>query len=241
MKYFCNSNLEALKNLEQNVGKSLTFAGIINNVQHRVSQNGKGWAMFTLEGFDESFEFRIFNEEYLKFRHFLIQNNFTFFKILVKEGWVNRETGKKSDPRIQFTEAKQLQDVLTNFSKKIIIDLDIKTLKPELIDHLNTVFSEFQGDHQLSFEIVETEKTLVKGIPTKVEMDFSENEQDLQIGQEMDAEEVLETEIPLEIPTVNEEIRILTKLSMNSRKVKVNICHELLQQLEKFDLNFRLN
>jgi DNA polymerase-3 subunit alpha len=241
MKYFCNSNLEALKNLEQNVGKSLTFAGIINNVQHRVSQNGKGWAMFTLEGFDESFEFRIFNEEYLKFRHFLIQNNFTFFKILVKEGWVNRETGKKSDPRIQFTEAKQLQDVLTNFSKKIIIDLDIKTLKPELINHLNTVFSEFQGDHQLSFEIVETEKTLVKSTPMKVEMDFSDNEQDLQIDQEMDAEEVLETEIPLEIPTVNEETRILTKLSMNSRKVKVNICHELLQQLEKFDLNFRLN
>jgi DNA polymerase-3 subunit alpha len=33
---------------------------------------------FYVEGYDESFEFRIFGEEYLKFSHFLIQNNFTF-------------------------------------------------------------------------------------------------------------------------------------------------------------------
>jgi DNA polymerase-3 subunit alpha len=241
MKYFCNTNLEALKNLEQNVGKSLTFAGIINNVQHRVSQNGKGWAMFTLEGYDESFDFRIFNEEYLKFRHFLIQNNFTFFKILVKEGWVNRETGKKSDARIQFTEAKQLQDVLTNFSKKIIIDLDIKTLRPELMEHLSAVFSEFQGDHQVSFEIVETEKKMVKSPLKKVEIDLSEAEERHEIEQDVASEEELENEIPLEITTELEEIRVLTKLSMNSRKVKVNICYELLQQLEKVELSFRLN
>jgi DNA polymerase-3 subunit alpha len=33
------------------------FGGIINNVQHRVAKNGKGWGMFTLEGYDESYEF----------------------------------------------------------------------------------------------------------------------------------------------------------------------------------------
>jgi DNA polymerase-3 subunit alpha len=40
-------------------------------------------------------EFKIFGEEYLKFRHFFIQNNFTYMKVLVKEGWVNQDTGKK--------------------------------------------------------------------------------------------------------------------------------------------------
>lgn len=235
MKYFCNSNLDALRNLEQHVGKSLTFAGIINNVQHRVAKNGKGWAMFTLEGYDESFEFRIFGEEYLKFRHFLIQNNFTYFKILVKEGWVNKDTGKKTDPRIQFSEAKQLQDVLTNFSKKIIINLDIKMLRPELIQHLSAVFSQFQGDHQVGFEIIETEKAIVQSHVHVVEIQPQELEEELEV------EENLDVEIAVEIPTENEEVRVLTKLSMNSRKIKVNICNELLQELEKFDLSFRLN
>jgi DNA polymerase-3 subunit alpha len=79
----------------------LTFGGIINDVQHRIAKNGKGWGIFT-EGYDESYEFKIFGEEYLKFRHFF-QNNFTYMKVLVKEGWVNQDTGKKNEPRIQFT------------------------------------------------------------------------------------------------------------------------------------------
>jgi DNA polymerase-3 subunit alpha len=64
----------------------LTFGGIINDVQHRVAKNGKVWGIFTLEGYDESYEFKIFGEEYLRFRHFFIQNNFTYMKVLVKEG-----------------------------------------------------------------------------------------------------------------------------------------------------------
>jgi DNA polymerase-3 subunit alpha len=43
MKYFCN--VEALRSLEL-MGKNLTFGGIINNVQHRVAKNGKGWGYF---------------------------------------------------------------------------------------------------------------------------------------------------------------------------------------------------
>jgi len=241
MKYFCNANLDSLRNLEYHVGKSLTFAGIINNVQHRVAKNGKGWASFNLEGYDESFEFKIFGEEYLKFRHFLIQNNFTYFKILVKEGWVNKETGKKTDPRIQFMEAKQLQDVLTDFSKKIIIDLDIKTLKPELIEYLSAVFVQFQGDHQVSFEVLETEKIVVKNTAKAVTIEIQEIENDLEVEEDIDVDDELELEIPLDVPAESEEIIVKTKLSMNSRKLKVNICHELLQQLEKVDLSFRLN
>ena len=241
MKYFCNSNLDALRNLEQHLGKSLTFAGIINNVQHRVAKNGKGWASFNLEGYDESFEFKIFGEDYLKFRHFLIQNNFTYLKVLVKEGWINKETGKKSEPRIQFTEAKQLQDVLTNFSKKIIIDLDIKKLKPELIENLTSVFKEHQGDHQVSFEILETETALVKKNIQAVQIEVSHEENEVEEELELENEENEEVEIPEDISSEIEEILVLTKLSMNSRKLKVNICHELLQQLEKSDLTFRLN
>lgn len=120
MKYFCNAKLDALKNLEAHVNKNLTVGGIITDVQHRVAKNGKGWASFVLEGYDESAEFRIFGEEYLKFRHFLIQNNFTYMKILVREGWANAETGKKGEPRIQFIGIQYLQDVLTTFAKSLL-------------------------------------------------------------------------------------------------------------------------
>jgi DNA polymerase-3 subunit alpha len=41
---------------------------------YRIAKNGKGWGIFTLEGYDEAMSLRSL-EEYLKFRHFFIQNN----------------------------------------------------------------------------------------------------------------------------------------------------------------------
>ncbi|HUH46808.1 MAG TPA: DNA polymerase III subunit alpha, partial [Arenibacter sp.] len=95
LKAFCNAGISAVSNMGDYLNKELAFAGVIADVQHRTSKNGKGWASFTVEDYTDSFEFRIFGEEYLKFRHFLMINSFAYFKVYVKEGWVNRETGKK--------------------------------------------------------------------------------------------------------------------------------------------------
>lgn len=232
MKYFCNSKLESLKNLENYIGKSLTFAGIVTNVQYRTAKNGKDWAMFTLEGYDESHEFRIFDEEYLKFRHFLVNNQFVYFKVMVKDGWVNRETGKKSEPRLQFTDVKQLQDVMAQFAKKLSIQMDIDDLQQNSIQQLNSIFQSNKGENSVSFEIVEFDKT--KKVPevAPIKMDAVDEEN-------FDAENL--EEIEMEIPIVAVESQAITKVTLPSRKLKINISTGLLQELEKLGLNFKLN
>jgi DNA polymerase-3 subunit alpha len=234
MKYFCSAKLESLKNLEQHLGKNLSFGGIVTNVQHRTAKNGKGWATFVLEGYDESYEFRIFDEEYLKYRHFLLQNQFVFFKINVKEGWVNRETGKKSDPRIQFLDAKMLADVLPTFAKKLFIHLDIKDLHSNFVAELNELFAANTGENSVTFEVMELEriKKVVEDIPVTTPVDVEEEIVD-------ESGEI--TEIEIEVPAEKEEIIVKTKLSMPSRKLKVKISSELLQELERLQVNFKLN
>ena len=232
MKYFCNAKLETLKNLEQHVGKNITLGGIVTNIQHRTTKTNKGWATFVLEGYDESYEFRIFDEEYLKFRHFLTPNGFVFIKLNVKEGWVNRETGKKSDPRIQFLDVKQLQDVLGAFAKKLVIHFNIKDLHTETITRLSELFQLNKGDHQVLFEILELErvKKMVEVPAAVVEREESEDEN----GAEFDSgPELVTTEI--------EETKVITKLAMPSRKLKIRISTELLTELEKLQINFKLN
>ncbi|NGY38934.1 DNA polymerase III subunit alpha [Flavobacterium sp. XN-5] len=238
MKYFCNAKLEALKNLELHVGKNLTFGGIINNVQHRVAKNGKGWGIFTLEGYDESYEFKIFGEEYLKFRHFFIQNNFTYMKVLVKEGWVNQDTGKRSEPRIQFMLVQYLQDVLDDFAKKLIVLLNISDLDPEFIHKLGHLFFENKGDNLVTFEIMELEKVkkIVEAAPIIIENDADDFIEDTDA---MEVSESIETEAANVVEI--EEIKVVTKLSMASRKLKVKISNELLFELEKMQINFKLN
>lgn len=239
MKYFCNSRLDALKNLEQHVTKNLSFGGIISNVQHRVAKNGKGWASFMLEGYDESHEFRIYGEEYLKFRHFLIANNFTYMKVLVKEGWVNQD-GKKGEPRLQFITIQYLQDVLTSFAKKLIIQFNIAELQEQVVARLHQLFTSNKGDHSVQFEVMELEK-----VKTQIETLNTVKEPlpaygDVEIDADVDAEIIDEAEPVVEVADV-ENVQVVTKLSMPSRKLKVNICNELLQELEKLQVNFKLN
>lgn len=231
MKYFCNSKLENLKNLNNFVGKTLTFAGIVTNVQYKTAKNGKDWAMFTLEGYDESHEFRIFDEEYLKFRHFLVNNQFVYFKVTVKDGWVNRETGKKSDPRIQFMDVKQLQDVLPQFAKKLSIQMDIQELQMEFIQQLNQLFTANKGDHTVSFEVMEFEKVLkpVEPLPKVV------------VDEELIADSDSPEEVVMDIPVVEEQVQIATRISLPSRKLKIRISNELLTELEKMNVKFSLN
>ncbi len=238
MKHFCNARLEVLKSLETQVGKNLTFGGIINNVQHRVAKNGKGWAMFSLEGYDESYEFRIFGEEYLKFRHFLIQNNFTFMKLLVKEGFLNKDTGKKGEPRLQFMEVKQLQDVLDSFAKRLVVLLNIKDLYPDFIHKLSHLFNENKGEHQVTFEIMELEK--IKKM-VEVASSVGEEDEDVYEDENADMEESENTGMKVSQVTEVEEINVVTKLTMPSRRLKIKISNELLHELDKMQVNFKLN
>ena len=52
---FCNASLRHFKgDIGKYVGMNLSFAGIISDVQHRVSKAGKGWALFTIEDYNDS-------------------------------------------------------------------------------------------------------------------------------------------------------------------------------------------
>ena len=242
MKYFCNVRLANLKSLETLVGKTLTFGGIVTNVQYRTGKNGKDWAMFTLEGYDESHDFRIFDEEYLKFRHFLVNNQFIYFKINVKDGWVNRETGKKSDPRITFQDAKLLADVLPTFAKKLSIQLNILDLHPNLIQKLNEVFKANSGENAVNFEVIETEiiSKPVEVIKPLEPVLISNNEEDTDI-ENLDITEVMEEDLIENETVAIEQVKRITTLEMASRKLKVKITKELLTELDLIQVNFKLN
>lgn len=231
MNYFCNTRLEAFKSMEQLVGKNLSFGGIVTNVQHRVAKNGKGWATFNVDGYDESYEFRIFDEEYLKFRHFLVQNNFAYFRVTIKDGWVNKDTGKKSDPKIVFTHVQYLQDVLVDFAKKLTIQMPIEDLKEQLIQKLNDLFQNHQGNLNVTFEVLELEK-VTRQIERQIEMD-----EDFTSEEEEGAEAIVMESQMEEV----EELIIKNKLEMPSRKLKVGVSKELLEELEKMQLKFKLN
>ena len=191
MKSFTNCKVSDFNHLEKFVNRELCFGGIVSDVQHRESKQGKGWAIFTVEDYDDSYEFKIFGEEYLKFRHFLVPNSFIYGRVFVKEGWTNRETGKKGEPRLQYNSMQLLHDVMENQAKKLTIQMPIEELQEERIKLLKDLFRTHKGDKHLHFVIYELENKV--------------------------------------------------KLNMPSRKQKVKISQELLDELEREQVSYRLN
>ena len=160
LKHFCNAPLEVLKDLNQLLNKELRIGGIIGEVEHRVSKNGKGWASFSVEDYTDSYEFRIFGEEYLKFKHFLFENNFVYMRLLVKEGWRNRDTGKTGEPRINFLSFQQLQDTLEKNSKKLTLQLSIDDLDEKKSKDIIDLFKKYKGKNQLEFSFFENNEKI---------------------------------------------------------------------------------
>jgi DNA polymerase-3 subunit alpha len=191
MDFFTTNRLSVLKDLRLLVNKKLFFGGIINSIDHLESKNNKGWGKFVLEDFKDQYEFKIFGEEYLKFKHFIGMNLFIRLKINVRDGWTNRETGRVGEPRVQFLNFEMLQDVVNNNSKKLTLQLDIRTLEPTAIEKLKKKLKGFRGDKPLFFDVIDPEKSV--------------------------------------------------KLTLSSRKQKVNISTELLNYLESNSWHYKLN
>ena len=191
IKSFCNANVACATDLPSYVNRELTFAGVITDVQHRVSKNGKGWAAFTMEDYTDSFEFRIFGEEYLKFRHFLMINSFAYVKLFVREGWTNKDTGKKGDPRMQFNSFMMLQEVMETYARKLTIKLDISELQENKVLQLKDTLVNHKGEHPINFIVYEMEEKI--------------------------------------------------KVNLSSRRQKVQISTELLNQLEEQNVHYKLN
>ncbi|MEM7085336.1 MAG: DNA polymerase III subunit alpha [Bacteroidota bacterium] len=188
---FCNVKVSDFYEMERFVNREVCFGGVVSDVQHRESKAGKGWAIFTVEDYTDSFEFKIFGEEYLKWRHFLVPNSFVYARVFVKEGWTNRETGKKGDPRMQYNQFAMLHDVMGNQARKLTIQMPIEQLQEQRIKLLKEVFKAHKGDSQLHFTMYDVEDKV--------------------------------------------------KLNMPSRKTKVAISKELLDELKEKEIVYKLN
>jgi DNA polymerase-3 subunit alpha len=72
----------------------------------------------------------------------------------VSEGYTNKE-GKKGDPMINFLFVDYLQDVFSKLAKKLTIRIDVRAIKTTLIQDLQAVFQQNQGNHAVVFEVTE--------------------------------------------------------------------------------------
>ena len=156
IKNFTSAGLSSLNDLNRIINKDLYVGGIINEVEHLQTKTGNGFAVFSFEDFNDQYQFRIFGEDYLKYKHLLEENKILRLRISIREGWVNRETGRVGDPRIQFLNMELLDGIIDSSSKKITLKIDSSTLNLDEVKKLKKIFSKHKGSKPVYFDILDT-------------------------------------------------------------------------------------
>ena len=104
-------------------------------------------------------------------------NSFAYVKLFVREGWTNKDTGKKGDPRMQFNSFMMLQEVMETYARKLTIKLNITELEENKVLQLKDTLVNHKGEHPINFIVYEMEE--------KIKVNLSSRRQKVQISTEL--------------------------------------------------------
>jgi DNA polymerase-3 subunit alpha len=163
LKNFCNASLVDFADPKALMNADVSVGGIITSAEHRVSKTGNGWASFFVEDYQTSHEFRLFGEDYLKFKHFLVPSSFLYFKISGRKNYYN------DDIRLQFTDIQLLQDIMEKMSKKVTIQLNIDEVNQKNLHTITTLLEQHKGTKSVVFTIFDASEKVQLNMPSRTQ------------------------------------------------------------------------
>jgi DNA polymerase-3 subunit alpha len=127
----------------------LQLAGMVSAARHRVSKNGNGWGIFEISDFNGVFEFKLFGNDYQRFKHLLEEGKALFLKGRFQQNW--------RDDNIEFKvqDISLLEGVAAELTQSITLRLAVNALDAELIERLDALVERHPGKHRLRVELVD--------------------------------------------------------------------------------------
>ncbi len=151
LESFCTCTLDRV--LEPGFrGKEISVGGIVTKVVERFSKNGNPFMLFTLEDYNGSYEFALFGEDFVNLAKYVSMDRFLFIKGQIKNRW-----GRPDEWEFKPTAVQWLSEIREKFSKELRITLGLQSVNAELIAKLNQIFSQNQGNCNLSVVVIDPE------------------------------------------------------------------------------------
>jgi len=167
IKYFVKNELTDLANIENMVGQEVTFASIVTTVQHRVAQNGNGWGVFKIEDYSGDYEFRLFKESYLKFKHMLDMEQMIFIKARVQERYRNFGDRKEKEVNIDIKEVMLLSSLFAETNASAEVKVSLEHISEVFVEDLMAVVKRHKGSSRLRMKVMYASESLEIGLLPK--------------------------------------------------------------------------
>ncbi|MCB0756740.1 MAG: DNA polymerase III subunit alpha, partial [Flavobacteriales bacterium] len=157
MERFCNIDLASLQTEEAKKSPGeYKFAGVISSVQHRMSKQNNPYGIFEIEDKQGSMEFRLFGEDYTKFRQYLDMEFFLYVRGVWKERrWGgNQADGVPPEKEFKINSMELLNEVLEKKTNSITITVPLNEVRPENISDLKAFLEEHPGSCKVNMRVM---------------------------------------------------------------------------------------
>jgi len=147
-------------NLNQ-LGRNFKLAGLVTEVQHRMTKTGKNFGSFIIEDFTGKTDFILWSEDYIKFQNYLEVGQ----KIFLTGSFRNRYNQPNAF-EFKITNMSLLETVKQNQTRSIEISMHPSKLDQEMLAFVEKNLKQNPGRASLKFNFVEPREQLVASVRT---------------------------------------------------------------------------
>lgn len=170
---FSDIGLGQLTDLNSLNGKEIAIAGMITDVKHATTKNGKPYGSITLEDYTDSFKLMLFSQDYINFRNYLNKG----FSILIK-GKIQPKAWAKDNPNdleFKIKSINHLATVKDEMMKSIELKVSLPDISESFIEDVNKFIDIKNGKINLKIVIWDPEDNVSLSMFSRTKkIDFSE-------------------------------------------------------------------
>jgi DNA polymerase-3 subunit alpha len=152
-------------------GKMIRLAGLVTDVQHRVTKTGKNFGSFTIEDFSGKTEFTLWSEDYVKFQNYLEKGQNILFN-----GFFRNRYNQPNVYEFKINNMSLLETAKQLLTRNIEISLHPGAITQELVKFMELNLKSFPGKSTLKFNVIEPKESLKISMFT-IERGFQMNEE----------------------------------------------------------------
>ncbi len=157
--------------LQPNPGKGLRVAGLVIDVQHRVTKTGKNFGSFVIEDFSGKTEFLLWSEDYIKFQNYLEKG-----QNVLLYGYFRPRYNRPNEFDFKINTMSLLETVKQTLTRSIEINVHPASITPDFVKFVDKNVRSFPGKSSLRFNIYEPKENLKVSLYT-FEKGFQMNEE----------------------------------------------------------------
>lgn len=162
MKLFTNISTVQMNNLQDLVGKEVTFAGIVTDTSQGVSKNGSLYGSMTVEDYSGSHELRFFNSDITTFGQFMTKELFVCISGRVIQHKNTSPTGEVSYtlPRFKVTKMELMADLLKKHCTAVQFTIKLDSINTDFCNNIKKLASKHKGKTPLRALVLDNVQNL---------------------------------------------------------------------------------